>query len=271
MEIDHRVGFIRPGYDADIVIWNFHPLSVGATPLQVFIDGKATLDPQQVESSQSRVVISQSGEASPSIRPNPSEMKELHCANIEKPGAKITIRGITMSYLEVPSAKGTDSKDLIMVVDGGKITCLDTQDQCLGASTNSTIIALNDAHVLPGLTAVTVALGLGEIAMEDSSGDGTTTPGFEDIVYAKYGIHLDGKSFARARIGGVTKAITAPKSQGFQGGISVALKTSGKKNVLNGGIVKDDVALHFKVGSASKSRLLHSLVTLAMKELTIYR
>lgn len=258
MEIDHRVGFTRPGYDADLVIWDSNPLSVGATPLQVFIDGTATLDPRNVESSRSKVVGSKLGEASPSIRPNPSEMKDLHCTNIEEFGVKIMIQGISKSYLDIPQAENTDSKELTMVIDGGKIICLDTEDQCLSASFNSTLVVLKDAHVLPGLTAVSVSLGLGEIATDDSTGDGTANSGgleLENTVYAKYGVHLDGKSFARARIGGVTKAITAPKSRGFQGGVSVAIKTSGKQTVLNGGIVRDDVALHFKIGSASKSRL----------------
>lgn len=49
LEIDHRVGYLRPGYDADIVVWDSHPLSIGATPLQVYIDGRTTLDTKKVE------------------------------------------------------------------------------------------------------------------------------------------------------------------------------------------------------------------------------
>ncbi|KAJ5517788.1 hypothetical protein N7453_000210 [Penicillium expansum] len=40
---DHRIGYARPGYDADLVIWDDHPLQVGATPTQVFIDGRPVL------------------------------------------------------------------------------------------------------------------------------------------------------------------------------------------------------------------------------------
>ncbi|KAG8890401.1 hypothetical protein FRB98_008976 [Tulasnella sp. 332] len=35
----HRLGYVKPGYDADIVLWDSHPLALGATPQQVFIDG----------------------------------------------------------------------------------------------------------------------------------------------------------------------------------------------------------------------------------------
>lgn len=41
---DHRIGFLKPGYDADLVIWDSHPLQIGATPKQVFIDGIPQLE-----------------------------------------------------------------------------------------------------------------------------------------------------------------------------------------------------------------------------------
>ncbi|KUJ07432.1 composite domain of metallo-dependent hydrolase [Mollisia scopiformis] len=270
MEIDHRVGYVKPGYDADIVLWDSHPLSVGATPLQVFIDGRATLDPEIVESSRTAVQSSNTRKtATPSIRANPSDQnKDSLCTEIGKSAAKITIQGITKSYLDIPSIEANGDKGLTMVIEGGRISCFDTEDQCLSVSANSTVIRLRDAHVLPGLTAVSVSLGLGEIATDDSTGDGAASSGgldLESTIYAKYGVHLDGKSFARARIGGVTRAITAPKSRGFQGGVSVAIKTSGKKNTLNGGLVKDEVALHFKVGSASKSDKLPTISSAVAK------
>lgn len=258
MEIDHRVGYIKPGYDADIVLWDSHPLSVGATPLQVFIDGKDILDPAKVESSRSEIVSADSGENSaPATRFSPSiEIKELTCNEAEKSGAKLIITGITKSFLDGALQKVTSNEKLTMVIDGGKVVCFNSYESCISASTGGLVIDLKDGHVLPGLTAVSVALGLAEIASDATTGDGTARTDkldLEDLVYAKYGVHLNGKAFARARIGGVTKAITAPISRGFAAGVSVAIKTNGKKNALNGGIFQDDVALHFRVGQASKS------------------
>ncbi|KAF9258507.1 carbohydrate esterase family 9 protein [Marasmius fiardii PR-910] len=37
--LDHRVGKVKSGYDADLIIWDSHPLALGSTPRQVFIDG----------------------------------------------------------------------------------------------------------------------------------------------------------------------------------------------------------------------------------------
>lgn len=42
--LGHRLGYIRAGYDADVVVWDSFPLSLGATPKQVYIDGIAQIE-----------------------------------------------------------------------------------------------------------------------------------------------------------------------------------------------------------------------------------
>lgn len=44
LHIDNRVGSIKVGKDADIVLWNDHPLSIYAKPLQTYVDGIAYFD-----------------------------------------------------------------------------------------------------------------------------------------------------------------------------------------------------------------------------------
>jgi imidazolonepropionase-like amidohydrolase len=194
----------------------------------------------------------------------PSERREL-CTRLERPRDRIVITGITKSYLDFSTAMSPTGDNLTMVIDGGKIICLDTFQGCnfLISGNGVHTIHVDDGHVLPGLTAFSVGLGVTEISFDDSTGDGNPSTGVdaldpESIVYAKYGIHLEGRAFERARIGGVTRAITAPYplfgSEGFLGGISVGIKTSGKKTILNGGIFQDDVALHFVIGQASKGK-----------------
>lgn len=43
MGMDHRIGYVKAGYDADVVVWDSHPLQLSATPKQVWIDGIAQL------------------------------------------------------------------------------------------------------------------------------------------------------------------------------------------------------------------------------------
>lgn len=40
LHLDHRIGSIVAGKDADLVIWNDDPLSIYAKPEKTFIDGK---------------------------------------------------------------------------------------------------------------------------------------------------------------------------------------------------------------------------------------
>ena len=42
--IDHRVGSLEPGKDADLVIWDGHPLSVYAKVLTTYVDGEVYFD-----------------------------------------------------------------------------------------------------------------------------------------------------------------------------------------------------------------------------------
>jgi imidazolonepropionase-like amidohydrolase len=266
LEVDHRIGYVRPGYDADLVVWDSHPLSVGATALQVYIDGRATLDPKKVEDSLSTTVSeSAPNSGAPIMRKIlQADVKEKLCSNVENSKHKITISGIMKSYLDDSSSSETDSDPFTMVVEGGKIVCFDSQQKCSMASSDGVVVNLENGYVLPGLIATSVGFGLTEILAIPGSSDGDVgskaeTLDANNVVYAKYGIHLDGRGFTRARIAGVTRAVTAPLSNGFAGGVSVGIKTSGKKTILDGGIFQDEIALHFTVGQDAKSELLPML------------
>lgn len=189
------------------------------------------------------------------------EVKGAQCQKITQAGGKFVINGITKSFLEhdfLGDQAVHVGESLTMVIEDGKVTCVGVLGDCIHASSGGTTIDLQNGHVLPGLTAVTPSLGLFEIAAEKSTGDGYITGKADvsdpdNLVYAKYGIHLEGRAFTRAKIGGITKAVTSPLTEGgLVTGVSVAFKISGNKTILDGGIVKEDVALHAIVGQGSK-------------------
>ncbi|WP_347158108.1 amidohydrolase family protein [Pontibacter chitinilyticus] len=49
LHLDNRMGSIKPGKDADLVLWTNHPLSVYAKPEKTFVDGIAYYDLQRDE------------------------------------------------------------------------------------------------------------------------------------------------------------------------------------------------------------------------------
>lgn len=231
-------------------MWNSHPLSVGATPLQVYIDGKATLEEKTV-STTADIDIKSNMRAESA----PEDIKTF-CTNREK-DESVIITGISTSYLDTPRVQEEEA-NLTMVINSGKISCLGAHTECVGAKSTGRVISLQNGHVLPGLTTVSNTLGLVEIESEPSTADGAGDRSAnvldpETAIYNKYGIHFEGKPFDRAQVGGVTRSITYPYGDGFLQGVSVGIKTAEGSNPLNGGIFKDDVALHISVGQDAKS------------------
>jgi imidazolonepropionase-like amidohydrolase len=264
LQQNHRIGYIKPGYDADLVVWDSHPLSVGATPLQVYVDGKATLDPQKVEESMpSEKNLQRLEREQPRIRPSLNSVaKGGFCQSLVDSGSRLVVTGIKRSFLPDSKEHMLQNGNLTVVIDNGQVVCLDTFSVCASDDAEGRVIHLNNGHLLPGLTAVSRSLGLREIASESSTSDGTLDTKFDvtnpdNVAYAKYGVHLEGRGFKRAQIGGVTQAITIPlTSGGFLGGVSVGIKTNEKHTVLDGGIFQPEIGLHLFIGQNSKGSCL---------------
>ncbi|KAK4868698.1 hypothetical protein LT330_006900 [Penicillium expansum] len=259
---DHRIGYARPGYDADLVIWDDHPLQVGATPTQVFIDGRPVLKNDNSH-EWNNGTSGFSKPLAPQIRPSlETVQKEDICTKIQHVGSRILFTGIQKVLVDTHSPSTSATNDLVMLVEDGQVKCLDTKSSCLSGEIheNTAHIALNNGHVLPGLVAFGNKLGIQSIPSESSTGDGLGSKNGDalkeekTIHFAKYGVHLDGRGLARARIGGVTRAISAPlHGAGVVQGVSVGLRTSKDATILDNGIWKDDVALHLVIGQAARS------------------
>lgn len=274
IEQDYRVGYCKTGYDADIVVWDDHPLSRGATPLQVFIDGITQLNDTLVEKSTGSSWLQPSAAgAPPKVKPQvkyePSEeVRAGTCQMMTGANGNLLISGISRAFLqdfpelalENPVAQ-TGSFQIIL--EDGKVVCAGTLAVCRDSRTRieSTegygSLRLTNGHVVPGMSALTNALGAREIAMDPNTGDGSASgqdiADPDSLTYAKHAALLDGKNFARARLGGITRAITAPitDAPAFVAGVSVEILTSGKNSLLHGGIVQEDVALHVALGDAA--------------------
>lgn len=49
LHLDKQMGSIKPGKDADLVLWNNHPLSIAAKPVYTYVDGRCLFSIQQDE------------------------------------------------------------------------------------------------------------------------------------------------------------------------------------------------------------------------------
>ena len=93
LHLDNRLGSIRTGKDADLVLWNANPLSIYARPEKTIIDGAVYFDLQGEEAKRDalqaerariiqKMIASKAGGA-PTQRPNFRRQRMWHCEDIE--------------------------------------------------------------------------------------------------------------------------------------------------------------------------------------------
>lgn len=239
---EDRLGKIKPGFDADIVVWDSDPLSVGATPAQVWIDGTAQFeDPVQLKKPAATLIVPD--EDLSRVVEEPTLMKNVIFTGVST--VLITPKG-------VPALSAGKSRDVVFI--GGKITCIGlcTTDLERASTDKIPVIDLKNGYLTSSLTAFGSTIGLNAIDAEsdtDNGADGPTT-----FSRAEDGLALDEKKLHVAHAYGVTTAISAPKFSGgaTHHGVSVGFRT-GAHNVLDkNAVFAPDVAVHYTLDPSAK-------------------
>jgi imidazolonepropionase-like amidohydrolase len=99
MGIDNRVGSIKVGKDADLVLWNGHPLSIYSTPVTTYIEGVAYFDTRRHKQAEQEILtekkelIKKMNEAiakgKKGKEPNKKKEKLYHCDDEEIYGEEV--------------------------------------------------------------------------------------------------------------------------------------------------------------------------------------
>ena len=92
LHLDNRLGSIKVGKDADVVLWNNNPLSIYARPEKTIIDGTVYFDSekeevlqQSVAKERNRLVLKMLAEKSTGAatqRPTPRRTQHIECDTI---------------------------------------------------------------------------------------------------------------------------------------------------------------------------------------------
>ncbi|KAK7470191.1 hypothetical protein VKT23_001629 [Stygiomarasmius scandens] len=275
MGMDHRIGYVKEGYDADLVLWDSHPLSLGATPKQVFIDGIPQLkSPHFISSKPAKV-------QTPPKTPNwDREAKEavewdgnqplgprerfdtgtgkdiVMFVNVESMYAKSQGR-----VFKVFGEEETNGKGVVLVKDGEAICQSVARRKCLQLvekfkqeqEVKIKIVDLDGGSLAPGLVSYGSDLGLSHIAMESSTSDGpvldplsSDPPAIlgDTVIRAVDGLVFESRNALLAYRSGVTSAITPPSSSGFLSGLSTVFSTGSSHALERGAVLKPVTALH---------------------------
>ncbi|KAJ6532729.1 carbohydrate esterase family 9 protein [Mycena vulgaris] len=277
---DHRIGRLIEGFDADIILWDSHPLSLGAAPKQVFIDGIAQLEKPYTS------VKPKSAQKVPST---PNFDKEIADAikyeglpPLEPESTKsdvVVFRNVGSIFLKSAAARGvrevftSAGADGVVVVEKGRIVCSGALAACPAALARSDAIHLDldGGSISPGLVSYGSPLGLTHITGEASTNDG---PVFDplsmivpEIIDGTVIKAVDGLLFASrdALLGyrnGVTSAVTAPSSRGFLSGLSTVFSTAAAHKLIDGAVLQEIAALHVALSLSSGISVSTQITTL---------
>lgn len=248
--LGNRLGKIKPGYDADVVVWDSDPLSVGATPLQVWIDGTAQFeDPYELAKPLRKPMV-----PDPSLNSTNEETAQVE--NLIFTGvSKILLGDDDDTTAAAAANEAASSTPFNVVVTNGAISCVGTCAADLGsAATKGTkTIHLTNGYLTPAFTAFGATLGLNEIDAEASTDDGDNTDVFSRAVD---GLALATKKLRVAHEYGVTRAITAPKyaggGDGARKGVSVGFATGAQSSLEEGAVWAEEVSVHYTLSLKAK-------------------
>ncbi|KAG8906655.1 hypothetical protein FRC01_007930, partial [Tulasnella sp. 417] len=266
----HRLGYVQPGYDADIVVWDSHPLSLGATPQQVYIDGipqieqpKKVLKPEVLQhpprnpdwDKEAREVVKYRG--LPHLKGN--KVDEVILYNVKSAWERQPSgRFIEVQAQAQPSMNGRVQYDGIMHFADGNLVCSSFRPDllCHGNSLpDIPRIDLEGGTVGPGLTSFGGYLGVVEIDQEPSTNDGDSYGPFDnefavvaDLSRAVDGLSFEGRDMLLAYRAGVTTSVASPRTRTMFSGLSVALNDGASHSLENGAIIKNITAVHVVIG-----------------------
>ncbi|KAI8383028.1 hypothetical protein BD560DRAFT_385830 [Blakeslea trispora] len=238
--LGHRLGSLKVGYDADVVIWDRHPLSLGAAPIQVYIDGIPLFEQKPIEAV-FEAAVSKKTSTSSTLKKN---FRNYIIKNIEK------------NYMHKDAVHEFGAS---MIIKDGDILCTTNCSSSffLEASETFETIDIKGGYVLPGIVAVGSKLGLSEIPSEGSTGDGIVPSSYSTdpkaVIEAIDGLKLGAKKLKEAYKGGVLTTISSPVSNNIVMGISTAFRTIAEPTLDQDAILSRHAALHLQIGDSVKS------------------
>jgi len=247
MGLSDRIGTLELGKDADVVVWDRHPLSLGAIPTKVFIEGEMLVH-YDYPYSPEHFSVSQ---------PTPVMVPiniECNSTRFDEPLAEYGI----INAFEIWDNIGPVTSGAIHVFNGTIVCAGPTCDPPPGIPTFD---LQNQGVVMPGVVSAGNNLGLVELSSETSFQDGTAS-GDVTSVHPEDGIKLEGKKIPFAWGGGVLSSVTFLTGGGEVQGASVAWYLYGTTPVLDDSmIIKTEASLQIGVGSSYRGSGLRSSVS----------
>ncbi|KAJ0165915.1 hypothetical protein CTA2_9486 [Colletotrichum tanaceti] len=248
-----RLGKVKPGFDADLVVWDSDPLSVGATPVQVWIDGTAQYE-------------------------NPVELNKTYEGPIVPDESLASVRGEAVVWRDDVVFTGvskvlypvetdgfaSDGKTYNVAISNGTIVCVGScHAQLEKADTRKgAVIHLRNGYLTPPFTAFGSTIGLNAIDTERDTDNGADGGRFSRGID---GLALDTEKLRVAHRYGVTRAVSAPKfsALGTHHGTSAAFLTGAQTTLDPGSVLARDAAVHYTLDLSAKRGVVDGISSMS--------
>ncbi|KAI0312575.1 carbohydrate esterase family 9 protein [Amylostereum chailletii] len=273
--LDHRIGYIQE----DAVVWDSHPLALGATPTQVFIDGIPQLDLVHgiLKPPRSRApptVPDYNKEASDALeregRPSLEDISSISGTMVFANVSSVWVRDAH----GVKNLLGARGNFRFITVEAGRIvsTDLDNIYKAALARSDTVVVDLQGGSIAPALVAAGTLIGLQEIQGEPTTVDGSVLdrlvgdiPDMMETtaVHAIDGLQYASRDAILSYRAGVTTAVTAPTNiYGVELGIGVSLSLGVAHKLAKGAIIQPATSLFVTITHGSLASVSTQIATL---------
>jgi imidazolonepropionase-like amidohydrolase len=192
--LDKRLGTIEVGKDADLAIFNGHPLNSYSRCEMTLVEGEVFFQ------------RSENLEPFAAAKDGPAKQPAKFEAIPELPKAVYVLKGGTVHQPGKAAFVGT------VVVDaaGGKITDVLGPGEKLNMPANARVVDCTGLHLFPGMIDSGTVIGLVEIGSLQETNDSREGGDFQPDLRASVGINPDSELIPVTRANGVTTVVTRP-------------------------------------------------------------
>ncbi len=222
-----RMGSLSEGKDADVVIWNAHPLSVYASVDTTFVDGRRVFD-READAAMREARAAEKARLVKAIRGDEEEAADAasephRFADASSrvydasPHAQQGVTAIVGAMIHTVSGATIDNG--VVVFENGVITAVGGPDTAIPAGANR--IDATGQHLFPGMISMDSTVGLTEVDSVPGTVDTAEIDDVNSDIKAEVAVNQSSAHIGINRANGITHTLTAPQGGTITGASSL--------------------------------------------------